>query len=493
MDSAQPREPANRRPLSGDPVADIRLLIRERRKAQALDVLWQSLDRREAPSGGWQEILQLAQDLGDDDAALKAAQACLGERPGDARLLENRIEILERLGRSEEALDEAVALQSVPGGEAAGLFHEGIGLARRGERDASISALKAALKADPKRTQCWDYITVQKTFSAGDRDFLRLQNDYGRLAVGDANVLAPVIHALGKANDDMGRTERAFEKFREVGQLMRRFQAYDVGGPVKYCERLASTFSRDFFRRTRVSGCSDETPVFIIGPPRSGTTLLERMLSTHPDITAGGEHTLLRVATYQLGNLEPFELRDAFGRNREIFAECGRTYVDRVKARFGTSKRITDKTPINHFFVGVLNIMLPNARYIWARRDLRDTAWSCFRTRLSGNRWTEDIEDTVAYLAAYDGLMRHWKDVMGDRLLVVDYERLVEDPGPLVDAVQDHVGVDRHDGWREFHETDGAVSTASLSQVRDPLNTKSVGAWRKYEKFLKRAFEAFDQ
>ncbi len=479
-------------PNSDAGLAQIGGLIQSGQKHEALEGLRAIIAARPLLGEGWMRVVQLTRALGDYEAALEAVDYWIAARPDDPGRREVRIETLERMARTDAALNEAIALSDTPGGETSGLYHQGICLARHAKKDESIPVLKRILDLDPTKTAVWDYISAQKKFVAGDEDIARLEADYQRLQNGDPNILAPIVHSLGKAYDDIGDVDRAFEKLTEVGQIMRRFKPFDVSGPVKYCGRLANTFTRSFFEQTKVPSCDDATPVFVIGPPRSGTTLLEQMLSTHPAIFTGGEHTLLRMATYRLKNFEPFELRDAYGANQNVFADCGRTYVERIKRRFGAHARITDKTLINHFFVGVLHMALPNAKIIWARRDNRDTAWSCFKTRLQGNRWTEDINDIVTYVKAYDRLMSHWKDMMGDDLLVVDYETLTDRPNDIMQAIFSHIGVDDHDGWRNFHKADSAVATASLGQVRSPLNRKSVGAWHKYEKYLAEPFRAFD-
>lgn len=472
---------------------EIERLIRARRKDLALIQLRGVVEKRPPIGGQWARATDLAMGLGDDEAVLAATDAWIAAQPTALEPREARIDALERLGRSGDALEEAVAMRQLPGGEAPGLFHQGVCLAFMARTDESMEALRQALKRDSKQTRAWDYITAQKTFEPGDRDLVQLQKASRRLGKSDPNLLAPVIHALGRAYDDIGHTAGAFQKFTEVGRLARKHAPYDVSAPVRYCDRLKETFSREFLDRAGIPGSRDATPVFIVGPPRSGTTLLERMLSTHPSIQAGGEHTLLRVASYPLGNFEPPELERALAENPAAFEQCGTVYASRVRARFGDHERVTDKTPNHHFFVGVLRLALPNARLIWARRDLRDTAWSCFKTRITGNRWSEDIGDTVTYLKAYHRLMTHWKALLGDELLVVDYEDLVERPEPVMDRVFDHVGVHPDQGWRRFHETTASVATASMRQVRQPLNTRAVGAWRKYEKFLAVPFKAFDE
>jgi hypothetical protein len=177
-----------------------------------------------------------------------------------------------------------------------------------------------------------------------------------------------------------------------------------------------------------------------------------------------------------LARAEQFDSRD--------WEQMAGVYLKGVKRRFGPRGSFSDKSLLNHNFAGAIRMLFPEARFIWLRRDPRDVAWSCFRSRINANQWAQKLENCMRYLDAHQALCTHWQAVLGDSLLTVSYEELVTSPELTTAALFDHVDLARPDDWQDFYKAANPVATASIAQVRNPLSGSSLGAWRRYEKFL---------
>ena len=204
---------------------------------------------------------------------------------------------------------------------------------------------------------------------------------------------------------------------------------------------------------------------FVLGCPRSGTTLLEKILVTDPAAISGGELELLRLAC--LGFTPPSPARvdafvQAFGSETQAWNRAAETYVHKVKARLGQADGVVDKGLINYLYVGAAAMGLTQARFIHVRRNPMDGAWSCFRRRFhQGMAWSYDFESIAAFMRVYQDTMDHWNAVLPGRILTVDFEKLVDDAENETARSFDFAGLQRPVDWASFHEKKGAVFTSA--------------------------------
>ena len=231
-----------------------------------------------------------------------------------------------------------------------------------------------------------------------------------------------------------------------------------------------------------------ERPILVIGCARSGTTLLERILATAQGTASGGELKLLRLACLGFSPPSPESVESfvrASGGEAAAWRRVAETYVSKLRTRFGQADAVIDKGLVNYLYVGAVALGLPNARIIHIRRDPMDVAWSCFRRRFNeGLDWSYHFESIAAFLSVYEGVAAYWKRAMPERVLTVEFERLVSDAESETARIFEFAGLERPMDWRSFHEKRGVVLTASQLQVRRPLDADRVGAWRRYEKYL---------
>lgn len=269
--------------------------------------------------------------------------------------------------------------------------------------------------------------------------------------------------ALARLLDRQQRSDEAFEQFRKANALTdRRFDraAYTA----RLDETIADTPSAD-------SGVADDRPVLIVGMPRSGTTLVERMLAMHPDVAAGGELNYLAQLARRLGDAPLDKLATA--------------YLRKLDAISPTARRITDKNPTNWQHLGPISKLLPKARIIWCRRDPMAVGFSCFTQHFSGNHpWTYDLDDIACVQREHDRVMQHWRSTLSIPILELHYEDLVREPAQLGRALYAFCELTWTDDALRFHEQASPVATASYEQVRRPIYTDANEKWKRYAGWL---------
>ncbi len=263
---------------------------------------------------------------------------------------------------------------------------------------------------------------------------------------------------------------------------------YDPGPRERETDVTIANFTSEVFDRLRDMGSSDHRPVFIIGMPRSGTTLLQQMLVSHPAIISVGEQrfadasfrrAMVEAGSVMLEAVPATVIADAANWHLQQVEE----HIRRLSLR-SDAERIIDKLPDNYMFAGWLSIAFPNAAIIHCLRDPRDVALSCWRTQFSKINWSLDLDYIVRRIEQHRRLMRHWRSTIGSHLTEIRYERLVADPETELRRLLTATGLDWHPDVLDFAERKGFVRSASQYQVRQPLNSRGIGHWRNYQDAL---------
>jgi hypothetical protein len=299
----------------------------------------------------------------------------------------------------------------------------------------------------------------------------------------------PLAFALGKAWLDAGEAERAFDRLDAGNRWKRASFDYAVEADVALFERIASAFSADVVAAD--GGYDGDLPVFVIGMPRSGTTLVEQILASHPDVHGAGELGVLEGVIGDAVGADGFPERAAALSAAQAQA-VGRAYADNVGRYAQGRKRVVDKMPSNFRYAGLIHRILPKARIIHCRRDPRDTGLSCYSKLFTGAQpFAYDLAELGRYHRAYERLMDHWRAVLPPEcFLEVDYEDVVGDLEAQARRLAAFCGLDWNAACLDFHTTARAVRTASAAQVRKPIYTGSVGRWKAYTLRLKPLLDA---
>jgi hypothetical protein len=302
--------------------------------------------------------------------------------------------------------------------------------------------------------------------------------------------------ALAKGLADAGEHEQAFRHLLEGNTLKRRTVAYDEAATLDLFDRTRAVFTPDLMRAGRGLGNDSSTPVFVLGMIRSGTTLVEQILASHPQVHGAGERTdfanlVARGRQSTDGAVTVFpELFETI--NGEELERLGSDYVGSLRAAAPDAARIVDKMPGNFRFVGAIHLALPNARIIHVRRDPIDTCLSCFSILFAGDQpFAYDLEELGRYYRGYTALMEHWRGLLPPHaLLEIRYEELIADTPRQARRIVEHCGLEWDDNCLSFHRTPRPVRTASTLQVRRPIYQTSVGRWWPYREQLGPLFAA---
>jgi Flp pilus assembly protein TadD len=391
---------------------------------------------------------------------------------------------LGRLEDAKEAMHRAITLRP----DFAEAHHNlGLTLKHLGHLPEAQSSIEQAIELAPSNASFFLSLSEFKNFSAGDMHLAAME-DLGRnIETLSTNQQINLHFALGKAYDDIGRHDRAFNHLAAGNFLKRRQVIYDEAKTLAQLDRTRELFTPDLLRTCRNAGESSSMPVFIVGMPRSGSTLIEQILASHPDVYGAGELPNLGDAVASFGNEAGHDFPEAvLHLSRENLRKLGARYVAETAPFAPNAKRIVDKMPSNFLFLGLIHLALPNARIIHAVRDAADTCLSCFSKHFTtGLHHTYDLAELGRYYRRYESLMRHWHRVLPrTQILEVRYEDIVTDLESSARQITAHCGLEWDRRCLMFHENERPVFTASAAQVRRPLYRNAIGRAEPYRKFL---------
>jgi tetratricopeptide (TPR) repeat protein len=426
--------------------------------------------------------------LGRLQEAEAAARHLEKIEPGSPQTWVTIAAIATRLMRQEEALrayERAADLKPDEVGLRVSAGHVQKTLGRRSESEASY---KAALQMDPGIAEAYWSLADLKNYTFSDEEIAAMQALLASDKRGRSNQ-AQLHFALGRAFEQRQEYARAFAHYAD-GNAVRRLDApFDIGQFERRSERIRAFFDAAFFAGRAGGGNPSPAPIFIVGLPRSGSTLLEQILASHSRVEGTMELPNILNIVAQFDDMAPS--RDGYpetvGRATPAqLTALGRRYLEETAPllRLGR-EHFTDKLPNNFSHIGLIHAILPRATLIDARRHPMDACFSTFKQHFAeGQTFSYNLEDLGRYYRCYLSLMDHWDTVLPGRVLHVQYEELVQDPEAHVRRLLEHCGLEFEPACLKFHETRRAGRTASAEQVRQPLYTSGVGYWRHFEREL---------
>lgn len=372
--------------------------------------------------------------------------------------------------------------------------HHGVGIALQalGELEEAFAAFERATRLAPRRTDFHLALAQCKRFTTDDPRLAAIETLARDMsALSDDNQIA--LHfALGKAYADLAQHQRAFAHLATGNALKRRRTAYDEAQTLRRFEELRATFTPELMQAYRGAGDPSAVPVFVVGMPRSGTTLIEQILSSHSHVFGAGEISDFRESIPNVNANEAMIAVPQAVLSAPALRQLAASYLDRIRSAAPTVDRIVDKMPANFALVGLIHLALPNARIIHALRDPIDTCLSCFSILFVDEQpYAYDLGELGRYYRGYRALMDYWRTVLPpDILLEVRYEDLVYDLEAQARRILAHCGLPWEKACLDFHQTRRSVRTASCVQVRQPIYHGSVGRWRPYANQLKPLLQA---
>ncbi len=314
---------------------------------------------------------------------------------------------------------------------------------------------------------------------------LELESAIGRVGL-DWRGAVMLHYALGKEKEDLGDYDGAFATYDAGAKLRRSHTNYAVEADLDRLKRVGRVFDVEWLAGQK-AGCQSAEPIFIIGLPRAGSTLLERMMSAHPDVFAAGELQNFGVCTVRLAQRpEQARYKDMIGASARLNPlELGEAYLASTRPRTGRTARFIDKMPGNFAYAGLIAAALPNATIIHIRRDPRDAGIGMYKTLFKqAYPFSYDLREIARYIRGYQALMSQWRELLPGRIVDVAYEELVDDPEGVLKDVLGRCGLSYDPACLSFFNSSEATSTASAVQVRQPIYRTSVGSWRRYAPHL---------
>jgi tetratricopeptide (TPR) repeat protein len=355
----------------------------------------------------------------------------------------------------------------------------GHGFAEAGRFDEAEASFARAIELSPAQTTGYYGVLTGKKITQADRPVVE-----GALRRLEASELAPrermMLHfAVGKAFDDLRDYAAAIGQFDAANVIRRTLRPFDPDGVARLVDRFIARYTPAFFADSAALGKDDETPVFVLGMPRSGTTLFERILSSHGRVAGAGELPYWMETAPAWVDAAPERLAAAADRVRG-------DYLRVLRAVGPQALRVTDKTPANFMWIGLVHTLLPKARFVHCRRSAVDTCLSIYFTHFATDwAFAGDRGDLVAFYRQYERLMAHWRAVIpADRLLDVDYEDATQAPEPTARRLVDFCGLPWDDACLRPESNAETIRTASRWQARQPVYRSSVDRWRNYEPWL---------
>jgi tetratricopeptide (TPR) repeat protein len=434
-------------------------------------------------AAAWSNLGTVLNELDRVEEAIDAFRQALQLGTRSAQAHANLANALFAFGDFAQAEEHYRAALKLSPDDAASLMGLGHVLKTIGRQAEAVSAYRSCLKNQPLAGEVWWSLANLKTFRFTVADEMDMQQTLQDPTLSEAQRIG-TLFALGKAREDAKDHRAAFSHYLAGNARKRALVKYDPVQTEKINERLRKVFTPELFAALGGKGDPDPAPIFIVGLPRSGSTLLEQILASHSKVDGTAELAALGRVTMEIGrfrsdgvvypeavgDLEPADLR-----------ALGKAYLARA-ARYRTGRpRFTDKMPNNFASVGLIALILPNAKIIDARRHPLDSCMGSFKQLFArGQTFTYDLFELAEYYLQYDQLMRWWDEVLPGRVLRVDYENTVLNQEAETRRILDFCDLPFEPACLEFHRTARSVATASSEQVRQPLYAGALGSWRRF-------------
>ncbi len=357
-----------------------------------------------------------------------------------------------------------------------------------GDFEEAIRCLEEAIRLQPGYASAFHalgHLVRQGEYRFSDDQIQRVRELIGSNTAVDEDVCA-LQHTLGDILAADAQYDEAFHAYAKANAIEYRLRSgegstFDAETFESQIEATMCAFDQEFLQSASTWGLQSELPVFVVGMLRSGTTLVEQILTAHPHIEGVGERPDLSQHFLAACEDDPRNARFLDEKLMQVYAK---RYLRDLENPAAAATRIIDKTLSNFLFLGLIASMFPKARIIYCRRQLRDIAISCFFQRFADVNWSSRLEDIGVSCRGYTRLMNHWQQVLPGRIHSVAYEELVTDSENVCRGLLDFCGLPWSDACLEFHRQRTAIRTASRVQVRQPFYTKAVGRWENYAAHL---------
>jgi len=434
-------------------------------------------------------ILSLARlwiDLGRYEQARTVLEKARKHHRKSADIMMGLSAIHQRSRRYDQAMEciDSV-LANTPDHQDA-LFEKAFLLRGKGQTDDAEQIVRQLLAINASHVRAGGMLSQLKRFkSDSDQDIALLNNIYDATQP-DSSKRETICFALGKVMDDVQCYDRAFTFFEEGNAIRSQRSAYHANSELAHMQSIMQHYGPDMFQHQ--SNIDDATPIFIVGMPRCGSTLVEQILASHPDVSSRGEwHGFEDMLFAMHSEDQPLTLERITAFDSGQWQQIGRSFLHGLKEDAPEARRITDKTLINTRLIGAIHCALPQARIIHVRRNPLDTCLSIYQSNLISKQfdYAYKLGELGYYYRMYQRLMQHWRDILPEGVMYeLDYEQLVSDQEGETRKLLDACDLPWHEQCLQFSKLDNVVLTRSMTQVRQSLYSDSINRWKHYEQHL---------
>lgn len=423
---------------------------------------------------------------GNYKAAIRNYEKALEYNPDDALIYNNMGNMFKEMGDPKTAIEKyrrSIQLQpDSPGG----YFNLGVIKKDNGDIEAAIGAFRKVLELNPGYGGAYYELARATRYHDYDESMQSMEELLNR-PDSTRELRMYLNFALGKAFEDLAQYETAFNHFSDGNGIKRGTFDYSIEQDRLFFNKIKQVFDREFFNTRKSFGLKRGSPIFIVGMPRSGTTLVEQILASHPQVHGAGEINHFKQVIFSsasqttTANLADYIL----GLDQDDIERFGNEYLRRIEPYLQTNNYVTNKLPSNFLYIGMIRLIFPEAKVIHCIRDPIATCLSCYKILFAGmHRYAYDLQELGSYYLAYRDLMAHWQTVLPGFIHVNQYESLIADQENQTRKLLDFCGLSWDERCLHFYQTARPVKTASFEQVRRPVYTTAIAFWKNYEKHL---------
>ena len=357
-----------------------------------------------------------------------------------------------------------------------------------GEFNKAKNNLKKAIGINPKHTNSHRTLSGLIKYSEDEVHLNQLENLFLEVKDSDIENKTNIAFSLGKAYEDMKDYSKSFNYYSQGNDLYKKLTNYSISEDKNFFKDIKNTFNNELFSKFKNNGSNDDSVIFILGMPRSGSTLIEQILSNHEKVFGCGELDLIsKIIFKRFGNNDLnlfFENVVSFNKNE--FLNLGEEYIKKIKIISKNSIKATDKLPINFFWIGMIKLILPNSKIVHCYRDPKDNCFSIYKNHFPKGKinYSYDLKNIVEYYNLYNDLMKHWNNFFSDSIFNIKYEDLINKTEENVRDMLNFCNLKWDTKCLNFHNNTRIIKTASDVQVRNKIYSSSVGIWKNYKNNL---------
>ena len=371
-------------------------------------------------------------------------------------------------------------------------YNLGVTYKNIGKFEKAKKHLKESIKLNTYFYTAHRILSQITKYKINDDHFNLLQKIHESIKINNQQK-AEIAFALGKASEDIKDFDKAFKYYSNGNDCRRTIIDFTFKSEKEEFAKIQKIFNKNFFNKFKESGNFDATPIFILGMPRSGTTLVEQILSSHPRVFGGDELNFLPklLSKYFYNKTENIFLENIINIKKDKLKEIGQEYINKLKKISNNSERVSDKLPINFKWIGLIKIMFPNSKIVHCTRNPKDNCISIFKTYFTNTslNFAYNLNEISQFYILYNNLMKHWKNILKEFIIDIKYEEIIYDPERQIRALLKSCNLSWNVNCLKFYKNERSIKTASDTQARKKIYKSSINSWKNYERFIGDSFK----